>query len=289
MDFKERVKNFVNSLTGANRLEIKDEIEFRQNKIDLVKSEVLDIIGDIDSNNENQENKLEATDSQIEKGFLDGDSLKEHIESRYNKVHRTLILSLGNKKVELRKQESIMEDLLEKGSKARSYGDSIVRGASGDILMLLRKYSDTFEPGKWGLPGGKIEEGETAREGAIRELKEETNLTAISAYPCGVKKLADGGTISFFSVDVEEDQGWIGLDDEEHCNYIFMSIEELRRRPNSDFIKDARGTLLGILDPMYPHVDRIVKAHEEGDIGDDILKKAVNKYSGTFKFSKSKG
>jgi len=30
--------------------------------------------------------------------------------------------------------------------------------------------------GQWGLPGGFIELGETPSEGAIRELKEETNL-----------------------------------------------------------------------------------------------------------------
>jgi 8-oxo-dGTP diphosphatase len=31
-------------------------------------------------------------------------------------------------------------------------------------------------PGKWGFPGGKIEEGETPKEAAIRETKEEMNL-----------------------------------------------------------------------------------------------------------------
>ena len=42
------------------------------------------------------------------------------------------------------------------------------------VLLVQR----AFNPGKgeWGLPGGFLELGETLEEGAIRELKEETNL-----------------------------------------------------------------------------------------------------------------
>lgn len=45
-------------------------------------------------------------------------------------------------------------------------------------LLLVKR---AVEPGKglWGLPGGFIELNETPDEGAIRELKEETNLDAV--------------------------------------------------------------------------------------------------------------
>ena len=45
------------------------------------------------------------------------------------------------------------------------------------ILLVKR----AIEPakGEWGLPGGFIELGETPNDGAIRELKEETNLAGI--------------------------------------------------------------------------------------------------------------
>ncbi|MRX74350.1 NUDIX domain-containing protein [Bacillus lacus] len=39
--------------------------------------------------------------------------------------------------------------------------------------VLLQKRSDV---GKWGIPSGHIEIGETVAEAAIREVKEETNL-----------------------------------------------------------------------------------------------------------------
>ena len=42
-------------------------------------------------------------------------------------------------------------------------------------LLLVRRAVEPAK-GQWGLPGGFIELGETPNEGAIRELKEETNL-----------------------------------------------------------------------------------------------------------------
>ena len=43
--------------------------------------------------------------------------------------------------------------------------------------LLLVKRAVEPAKGKWGLPGGFIELGETPDEGAIRELNEETNLS----------------------------------------------------------------------------------------------------------------
>lgn len=49
-----------------------------------------------------------------------------------------------------------------------------LRSASDKILYLLLKYG----AGHWDFPKGKIEKGETKQQAALRELKEETNLTA---------------------------------------------------------------------------------------------------------------
>ncbi|WP_111708097.1 NUDIX hydrolase [Lutibacter citreus] len=47
---------------------------------------------------------------------------------------------------------------------------------SNKILLLQRSnYTDRF-PGFWGCPGGRAENGETAEENVIREVKEECNL-----------------------------------------------------------------------------------------------------------------
>ncbi len=50
----------------------------------------------------------------------------------------------------------------------------VCRNAEGDLLLVRR--SDPPSVGEWCLPGGFIEVGETAQEGALRELKEETGL-----------------------------------------------------------------------------------------------------------------
>ena len=45
------------------------------------------------------------------------------------------------------------------------------------VLIMRRTPGDYWAAGQWGVPGGKLEEGETPECAAIRETKEESNLT----------------------------------------------------------------------------------------------------------------
>ena len=47
----------------------------------------------------------------------------------------------------------------------------------GDTVLLVERARAPFR-GLWSLPGGSIEPGESAREAALRELKEESGTTA---------------------------------------------------------------------------------------------------------------
>ena len=49
----------------------------------------------------------------------------------------------------------------------------------GKVLGVSRK----TDPNDFGLPGGKVDEGETLYDAMVREVKEETGLTVLKAKP----------------------------------------------------------------------------------------------------------
>jgi 8-oxo-dGTP diphosphatase len=64
----------------------------------------------------------------------------------------------------------------------------VVRGAGSDTRALIVQRAQQPNQGRWGFPGGVLELGETVAAGAMRELREETGITA---EPAGILDVHD--------------------------------------------------------------------------------------------------
>jgi dATP pyrophosphohydrolase len=62
----------------------------------------------------------------------------------------------------------------------------VCRKAKGKSRYLILKRKSQYMHGLWGQVAGKIEEGETAAQAALRETKEETGLTPDKIYSVDV-------------------------------------------------------------------------------------------------------
>ena len=92
----------------------------------------------------------------------------------------------------------------------------ILLDAQDRVLLLKRHGSSRFAPEKWGFPGGKIEAHESPDAAAIRETKEETDLT--------VRNLQDLGQFDQVRAYLSRDyEGEVTLD-HEHTDWGWVTI-----------------------------------------------------------------
>ena len=69
---------------------------------------------------------------------------------------------------------------------------AVVTDAAGRYLLVRRSHEP--EAGRWALPGGRVEAGETLVDAVIREVHEETGLTVRPEREVGVvRRAAPGG------------------------------------------------------------------------------------------------
>ena len=89
-----------------------------------------------------------------------------------------------------------------------------------EVLILKRSKSGSF-PGAWALPGGKAEPGESPKETAIREVREETKIELNSDSILFLHKMINGEKEFYFfcskvgdpkPVIDEEHQDWLWID-----------------------------------------------------------------------------
>jgi ADP-ribose pyrophosphatase YjhB (NUDIX family) len=105
----------------------------------------------------------------------------------------------------------------------------IVHSPQGRVLLQLRAHRpQTDDEGlKWGIWGGRVEEGETPREAASRELKEETGLEGEPVFWSTGRTLRGHPVYTFSLVCDEETVRF--LDPAETVRAEWFSREDLGR------------------------------------------------------------
>jgi dihydroneopterin triphosphate diphosphatase len=93
----------------------------------------------------------------------------------------------------------------------------------GEALVLLRVPDDSY----WHVVAGGVEEGESSRAAAMRELSEETGLTAeVHALDRRYRWLGEGGEVEGECYAVEAPAGWEPVLNEEHSTYRWCSFAD---------------------------------------------------------------
>lgn len=103
----------------------------------------------------------------------------------------------------------------------------LIRNQS-ELLMIWKKTGQG--KGKWNVPGGKCETGETFEAAAIREFQEETGLR-----PLRVEKVGDleflfpkgGSWPSHCSVFLSRDFEGVLIDETEECRTEWIPLDEI--------------------------------------------------------------
>ena len=103
------------------------------------------------------------------------------------------------------------------------------RTDNGIVFLLMKRNLNKIYEHLWQGVAGKIEEGETSSEAAIRELKEETGLSPMNMFVADhVSKFYEvhGDRINLVPVfGIEVDSEIINLS-EEHISYKWVDINE---------------------------------------------------------------
>jgi 8-oxo-dGTP diphosphatase len=109
---------------------------------------------------------------------------------------------------------------------------ALVRDRQGKILLIRRSQQSGQFKGKWDLPGGKVDAGESFDEGLRREVAEETGVeVSVDALAGSLELETPGARLAVLVMECRHLSGEVRLS-AEHDAYAWVPREEL---PNMEF------------------------------------------------------
>lgn len=162
-------------------------------------------------------------------------------------------------------------DLLIKGKSVHitdnrtQYSDVILINSKNEILFTVRNKNDNFEPGKYCLPGGHIEEDEEPGAAAVRELEEETGISLKESQIqlCG-QYFDRKSHINYFCAHYDGDP--VVLDEREQQQFEWVSIDDVNDKPLLMNLKENFKNIIEIPKSILnPLADNAKKYYFSGD------------------------
>lgn len=145
------------------------------------------------------------------------------------------------------------------------YSDVILINSKNEILFTVRNKNDNFEPGKYCLPGGHIEEDEEPISAAVRELEEETGISLKESQirPCG-QYFDRKSHINYFCAHYDGDP--VVLDEREQQQFEWVSIDDVNDKPLLMNLKENFKNIIEIPKSILnPLADNAKKYYFSGD------------------------
>ncbi len=117
----------------------------------------------------------------------------------------------------------------------------IIPMLSADTALLTKQFRYLTQQDSWEFPAGKVDDGETPEQGALRELEEETGYKSTTLdkvgvfYPCN--GLSDEVCHVYIARDLQKTQQ--ELDDTEQLTVHEKSVDEINEMIDNNTVRDG--------------------------------------------------
>ena len=138
------------------------------------------------------------------------------------------------------------------------YALNLLTNSHGELLLIKRATSARLGPGLWGLPAGRIEDGETPAQAALREMEEEIgpgHVTELLRYLGPLRDTYYGGIYEIHLFHRRWRAGTVTLN-HEHSAWAWVAAERYRDYAVMDGI-DEDIALLELWPQRYLNRERI--------------------------------